>query len=123
MDVVKSSFYDTKMITFAIISILASGFLIVFGFCASLLFFGFQPQTVPILSSFLEAKSITFHVGCSGATEDTSACLAKAFDICGRQNKGAQTLYIKKIAFQAENGPVDVAFLCGADPGRSSASM
>ena len=124
MDAVKNSFYETRAITLIVISILVSGFVAIFGFCVSLLFFGLQPQTVPILSTYLEAKSVIFHVGCSGSTEDTSACLAKAFRICGLQKNGAQTLYIKRVTSREQNGPVDVAFFCGtSDPGRSSASM
>lgn len=110
----ESSYYEMRVVTFYVVTILAAGFIVIFGVCISLFFFGFQPQSIPFVSEYLEAKSIKFHVGCSGSTEDAAACISKALDICGRQKNGAQTLYIKQISPHGENEPIDVFFRCEA---------
>ncbi|WP_322105510.1 hypothetical protein [Paraburkholderia sp. J41] len=111
----EDSFYEMRSVTFFVVTILAAGFIVIFGVCISLFFFGFQPQSIPFVSGYLEAKSVKFHVGCSGSTEDVGACISKALDVCGRQKNGEQTLYIKQISVHGENEPIDVFFRCEAD--------
>lgn len=117
MDAAKTTYYEEKNITVAVMWMIAAGFIFIFGSCAALLYLGFQPQFAPVLNGYLATKTVTYHVGCSGSTQDASACLAKALDTCGRKKNGTQTLYVRKISSSGEGKPVEIAFMCEQDAG------
>ncbi|WP_156954357.1 hypothetical protein [Paraburkholderia acidipaludis] len=96
MDAAKTTYYEERNITVAVMWMIAAGFVFIFGSCAALLYLGFQPQFTPVLNGYLATKTVTYHVGCSGSTQDASACLAKALDTCGRKKKWHSNALCKK---------------------------